>query len=192
MQASDLRVVVLGASCAGKTTFARSLSASLGLPHVELDALHWGPEWKPRPRPAFLGDVETAISGRRWVVEGGYEVVRQVIWRRATTAVWLDYLFSTVFLRALRRTVCRSLTGEELYSGNRESLFRAFLTPGGIPWWVVRTYWRRRATYEEALISAEAAHLTVVRFRQPRDAEAFLDTLDLSNPPMQPTGSAGG
>jgi adenylate kinase family enzyme len=37
------RVVVVGSSCSGKTTFARSLAEIVGSPHVELDALHWGP-----------------------------------------------------------------------------------------------------------------------------------------------------
>jgi len=42
------RTVVVGSSCAGKTTFAAALSARLGVPHVQLDALHWLPDWVER------------------------------------------------------------------------------------------------------------------------------------------------
>ena len=44
-----VRVVVIGASCSGKTTFTRRLAEILDYPLTELDRLHWLPDWKPRP-----------------------------------------------------------------------------------------------------------------------------------------------
>ena len=41
------RVSVVGSSGSGKTTVARQLAEALGVPHVELDALHWGANWSP-------------------------------------------------------------------------------------------------------------------------------------------------
>jgi len=43
------RVVVIGCSGSGKSTLARELASTLHTSHVELDALHWGPGWQPRP-----------------------------------------------------------------------------------------------------------------------------------------------
>jgi adenylate kinase family enzyme len=48
MKTEMARVVVIGTSCVGKTTFARSLAHVLSCPHVELDALHWQPNWTPQ------------------------------------------------------------------------------------------------------------------------------------------------
>jgi tRNA uridine 5-carbamoylmethylation protein Kti12 len=51
------RIVVVGTSCSGKTTFSRRLAQSLGREHVELDALHWGPNCNDNReslRTAFL------------------------------------------------------------------------------------------------------------------------------------------
>src|SRR5436305_799712 len=43
------RLVVVGTSGSGKTTLAREIARRRALPHVELDALHWGPNWTEPP-----------------------------------------------------------------------------------------------------------------------------------------------
>jgi adenylate kinase family enzyme len=116
------RVVVIGTSCAGKTAFARSLACALSFPHVELDALFWQPNWTPRPSEEFRKLVAQELSQGCWVTDGNYNVVRDLVWSRATTVIWLNYVFPLVLWRALTRTVRRVMTQEELFSGNRESL----------------------------------------------------------------------
>jgi adenylate kinase family enzyme len=178
------RVVVVGTSSTGKTTFAGRLAARLGSPHLELDALYWGPGWKPRP--SFQDDVAAAVREPRWVVDGNYAAVRDVIWLRATTIVWLDYPFLRVFSRALRRTVRRIVSGEPLYGGsNRETIATAFFQRDGIPWWVIRTYRKRRREYPEMLGRPQYAHAAIVRLRGPAAADAFLAqaALNSTSPP---------
>jgi adenylate kinase family enzyme len=41
------RVLVLGSSGSGKSTFARRLSQITGIPMVSIDAIHWPPGWRP-------------------------------------------------------------------------------------------------------------------------------------------------
>ena len=64
-------------------------------------------------------------------MDGGYSPIRDLIWSRADTIVWLDYPMPTVLGRWARRTATRIRSGEEFWpgTGNRESL-RHFL--GGI------------------------------------------------------------
>ena len=180
MPPADLsRVVVIGTSSAGKTTFARRLASTLGCPHVELDALHWGPQWTPRA--AFREDVARSTREPHWVIDGNYSVVRDVVWRRATAIVWLDYSIARVFSRALRRTVRRVVTGEHLYGGNRETIAGSFFARDGIPWYVLRTYRRRRREFPVLFGRPEYAHATVIRLRTPAAAEAFLAETALSS-----------
>ncbi|MGH6916144.1 MAG: adenylate kinase [Geminicoccaceae bacterium] len=168
------RVAVVGTSCAGKTTFAAALAAQLRAPHIELDALHWRPDWVPAPTAVFRQAVATAIAAERWVSDGNYGAVRDLVWARATAVVWLDYPFATVLRRALYRTARRVLLREGLYSGNRETLRKALLSRDSILWWVVTTWRRRRREYPELFRQASFAHLAVVALGNPREADAFL------------------
>jgi adenylate kinase family enzyme len=110
------RVVVIGTSCVGKTTFARSPARALSFPHVELDALYWQPSWIPRLPDRFRALVAQALSEERWVTDGNYGEVQDIVWSRATTVIWLDYAFPLVFWRALSRTVRCVITREELFA----------------------------------------------------------------------------
>jgi len=166
------RVVVVGSSCSGKSTFARELAAMLGSPYVELDALHWGPGWVPKPEPEFSRLTEAATAAPRWVVDGNYRMVREIVWPRATSIVWLNLGLATVFARAVRRTMQRSLSGEELYAGNRESLGRAFLSRESILLWVMQTHGRRRREFKS--LKQGAGNLQWYEFRRQSEASAFL------------------
>jgi adenylate kinase family enzyme len=45
-----MRIAVIGPSGSGKTRLAGRLAGVLGVAHVELDALHHGPNWESRRR----------------------------------------------------------------------------------------------------------------------------------------------
>ena len=137
---------MIGTSCSGKTTFARRLGPILGAPQIELDALHWGADWTPRPD--FRERVDQATRAQKWIVDGNYSAVRPLLWSRATTAIWLNYGFGTTMGRALSRTLRRAFRSEPLYAGNRESLQKAFLSHESILLWVLTTHGPRRRSRE--------------------------------------------
>jgi adenylate kinase family enzyme len=172
------RVAVVGTSCSGKTTLAAALARTLGCDHVELDALHWLPDWVERPTEEFRELTEDAVAGECWTVDGNYSRVRDLVWERATHVVWLNYGFPVVFFRALRRTLRRVATREELYSGNRESFQLAFLDRDSILWWVITTWRRRRRTYRELCTRENFPHVEFIELRHPRDADALLARLE--------------
>ena len=171
------RIAVIGTSCSGKTTLAGTLAQRLGVPHIELDALHWQPGWVETPVDAFRAAVGAATKQERWVSDGNYSKVRDIVWGRATMLIWLDYPFPTVLWRALHRTLRRSLSGEELYNGNRESLRMAFLSRDSILLWVVTSYWRRRRLHPELFALPEHAHLEVVVLKNPSEVDGFVRSL---------------
>jgi adenylate kinase family enzyme len=136
------RVNVIGPSCSGKTTTARRLAAMLGLPHVELDALHHDAGWQGAPAEVLSARVEQALAAAPdgWVVDGNYfGKLGPLVLDRADTIVWLDIPYGKALRRAVRRTFRRALRREELWNGNRES-FRIALSRDSIVLWVIRTH----------------------------------------------------
>ena len=177
MQSEMARVVVVGCSGSGKTTFARQLTQLLGTPHIELDALYWLPDWVLRPTDDFRALVAQAVSQEHWVTDGNYRAVRDLVWSRATAVIWLNYTFPTVFGRVLRRTLRRTLTHEELFIGNRESLRRSLLSRDSILWWVITTFRRRRRQFRALFDQPAAVSYVRVEFRRPSEAQRFLVAL---------------
>ena len=171
------RIAVVGTSGSGKTTLAAALADRLGAPHVELDAYHHGRNWIPTPDDVLRRNISDTLSSDKWVADGNYGAVRDIVWTRATALVWLDYPFPVVFWRLFRRTMARGITGAELWNGNREILWRHFLTRDSLFLWAFQTHWRRRKTVPEALAAPEHSHLLVLRFRSPAAADRWLNTI---------------
>jgi adenylate kinase family enzyme len=176
------RVVVMGTAGSGKTTVAAALARRMGVPHVELDALAWGPEWESTPPAVLRERVEAAVGAEAWVVDGNYTAVRDLVWPKADAAVWLDPPRRVVMWRVITRTVHRIVTRRVLWSGNRESLRTAF-SRESIVLWAWTTYDRRHRDYPDQL--AAYPNLAVHRLQSARDVDRFL--AGVSSPEAAPT-----
>jgi adenylate kinase family enzyme len=163
-----MRIMVIGLSGAGKSTLARRLARDLGVPHVELDALHWEAGWREARPEAFVARVRAAIAGPAWVVDGNYMVLRPLLWARATHLVWLDYGRPLIMARVIRRSLWRALSRQELWNGNREH-WRNLLEPGHPIRYAWRQWAPRRRSLEAALAGGGYPHLTVLRLRRPAE-----------------------
>lgn len=130
--------------------------------------------WTAALPEVFRKRVSEALSGDRWVVDGNYSGVRDIVWSRADTVVFLDYSFWLIMRRLLRRTWQRSLKQEELWNGNREDIRKSFLSQDSIVLWMLRTYQENRKKYPLLFQRPEYAHLAVVHLQSPEVAEAWL------------------
>jgi len=170
------RISIVGTSGSGKTTLARQISQRLAIPHVELDALYHEPNWTEAPLDIFRQRVERALNGSSWVVDGNYSKVRDIVWGRADTVVWLDYPLPVMMKRVVWRTLRRVVIQEELWNGNRES-WRILFSNDSMPLWVLRTYKKGRKEYPIILSKAEYSHLKVVHLHSPQATNAWLKNL---------------
>jgi adenylate kinase family enzyme len=98
------RILILGVSASGKSTFARTLAKKIGLPLTHVDAIMWQPGWQ------YIGDEATAAklheigAGEEWIIEGYIEKgSRSYLFERADTIIYLDYPRIVATLRYLKR-----------------------------------------------------------------------------------------
>lgn len=174
---ADLRIVVIGSTGSGKTTLATQLAHAFDLPHIELDALYWGPNWTETPREEFRQRVRSALAGSRWVTDGNYSKARDITWGRATHLVWLDYSLFLIWRRLFRRAFRRVYHQEELWQGNRESWRGQFFSRNSLFLYAFTSRKKHHKMYPAVLSQPDYAHLKVHRFRAPRETEIWLQRL---------------
>lgn len=183
------RIVVIGATGSGKTTFARAVAARGGHRFCDLDDLHWLPAWQARDKESFRQLAAEAAAGERWVICGNYSVVRPVVWPRAAAIIWLDYPFYLVFWRLLTRSLRRLWDKNTICNGNTESL-RLFLSKDSIMIWLFKSYWKHRRQYGEIFSGGGDAglcpHGVYIRLKSPAAAMHFLQGLP---PPSSVAGA---
>ena len=172
------RVSVIGGSSTGKTTVSREL---LGVPHIELDALHHDAGWQEAPADVLQARVDAALAAAPdgWVVDGNYHgKLGTYVLERADTVVFLDLPLRTALRRVTWRTLRRSITREELWNGNRES-FRIAFSRDSIVWWVIRNHGSHRKKWPERV--APLTHLQVIRLRSAGQVRDWLQSIQATD-----------
>jgi adenylate kinase family enzyme len=183
-----MRVIVLGTSGAGKSTFAKRLAAARGCPYIDLDDLHWEPGWQEAADEVMVERLHAAIAPDAWCIAGNYSHLRHHHWPRATTLVWLDYSRPRVMWRVFTRTVRRWLLKETCCNGNRESLRMSFMSKDSILLWAWTSYHRRKVEFDGYFQTPPYPHLELMRVRTPREAEELLARLSGANPGARQAG----
>lgn len=171
------RIQIIGASCAGKTTLGRALSARLGLPFTDLDELWWSPGWIEAGHDTMRSRLGPLAASPAWVVSGNYfPSTEPVLWPRVQWLVVLDLPLSLLLRRAASRTVRRAITGETCCNGNREQLGR-IAHRDGVLRYTLRTWSTRHRRYAGLADEASLAHARVTRLTDAGGASRLLDAL---------------
>ncbi len=167
---------MVGVTGAGKSTLARAVSERLGMPYHEMDALHFtGPGWATDDN---LAETVSRITAEpRWIIDSlGRPEVRDLLWDRADTVLWLDYGKRVVMPRVLRRSLRRTVTRESLFGGNRET-WAGWLSKEHPARWAWSQHAGRHREIEHLTRDPRFAPLDTLRFPHPGDTAAWLTSV---------------
>jgi adenylate kinase family enzyme len=115
------RLLIMGNGGSGKTWLAGRLAHILGHRVIHLDDLHWEPGGYGIARDKAVRNklVMEAAAAERWMMEGVYGQVVDIVLGRVTTLIWLDVPEE----ECLRNVRARGRQG-----GGSETAFRDLLT----------------------------------------------------------------
>jgi len=165
------RIAITGPSGSGKTTLAAELALALGIRHVEIDALHHGPNWESCGAEILRERVTAATEGDDWITDSTYKsMLGDLVVRRAELLVWLDLPIPLVMWRLLRRTHVRNRHQIELWNGNIEPGWRQSL--GYLIWPALKSSFLNRREFP-----TRYADVRVERLRSDRDVRAFVQSI---------------
>jgi adenylate kinase family enzyme len=168
-----MRIAVVGPSGSGKTWLSARLASTLGLRHVEIDALYHGADWEPVPLDVLRARVAAATGGENWVSDGTYhQLIGELVLEQAQVVAWLDLPARLVVWRLLRRTHMRKRHEVELWHGNREGPWRDSLRY--LIWPAIKRAFENR-TRLPALFERHP-HLSVHRLQSDEAVRDFLRT----------------
>ncbi len=161
------RILVIGSCGAGKSTFARRLSAATNLKLIHLDKLYWKPNWVEPAKDEWRKTVEDALQGGEWIIDGNYGGTMEMRLEKCDTVIFLDF----------PRTVCTWRVIKRVFLYRRES--RPDMAEGcseKFNWEFVKWTWnyptRSKPNVEERLKRFENEK-TIIRLKSNKMVENF-------------------
>jgi adenylate kinase family enzyme len=164
------KILVIGCSGVGKSTFAVQIAEKTDLPFTLTDPFYWKPNWQLASIETVIELVDAATQQETWVLDGNFDDWRGIVWQRADMVIWLDYPLWRILFQVCTRNFGLWATQKPTWSDNR-------MTWNGA-WTGVRHAWRshklKLAKYPGYL--AEFPGVQQLRFKHPREASKWLST----------------
>ena len=173
------KIVIVGSTGSGKTTFAGRLSKLLDIPHVQLDSLFWKPDWCESTNEEFRTKVEDAVSQDKWIIDGNYARNQDITTGNADTIIWLDYPLYKITYRVIKRSLKRVWTKEPLWHNNRESFGKLF-SHDSIVLFAITSYNRKNSRYR-VMINDKSIRAKWIRIRNSKDYRKFWEKVNSNN-----------
>ena len=85
------KIIVIGCSGAGKSTFARELRDLTGLPLIYLDRLWHKEDRTTVTREEFDASLAEVLAGDKWIIDGNYSRTLETRLQHCDTVIFLNY-----------------------------------------------------------------------------------------------------
>jgi len=105
------------------------------------------------------------------------DAVRDIVWARADTVVWVDPPRHRVMRQLVARTLRRMANKQELWNGNQERWRYLFRSEESVIRYAWMSHSRYRARYFAAQADPANAHLTFLRLRTPAETAVLMRDL---------------
>ena len=178
------RLVIWGATGAGKTTLARRLGRALDLEVVDLDAIRHADGWDSVGYDEFRARLTTVLEAHPsgWITVGSYSAIMDVYLSRADTLLWLRLPWRISFWRLLKRTVARAIDHGEIYESSpaRESWRLSFFNKRSILLWSITQHGNTTRKFQQR-IEGLPSDVRVIELTSTREVDALMRSVESSS-----------
>jgi len=163
------RIIVIGISASGKSTFSRKLSKKLKLPLTLMDEIMWEPEWNYIGDEAILNKLKKISLDDQWIIEGYIsKEAKGFLFERANKIIYLDYHPFVGAFRYIRRWWKHRKKPRPELKGSPETFSFEFL----------KLVWTKgEASSLNKFVEEVKPTSKVIRFTNPREAEDFIQQI---------------
>lgn len=99
------RILVIGCSGSGKSTFAKMLGRKLDIEVFHLDQYFHKPDWEPREESEFIKSVKEITSKEEWIIDGTYSRTLRERVLKADAIFFYDYSKYFCIYRVIKRSL---------------------------------------------------------------------------------------
>ncbi|WP_342560011.1 DNA topology modulation protein [Psychrobacillus sp. FSL W7-1457] len=165
------KILIIGSSGAGKSTFSKQLAKKWDLPLVHLDSLYWNEGWVPVSKDEFIEKVKKKLEEDQWIIDGNFNSTLEWRVKYADLIIFLDFRRTLCTYRVLKRVwKHHGKTRDDMASGCNEKLDWDFLKfVWGFPSKV-------RPTILKVLSEAGKSR-DICILRNPKELKTFLNTV---------------
>jgi adenylate kinase family enzyme len=165
------KIVVVGVSASGKSTFSRKLAEETNLPLIFMDEIMWNPGWEYIGDEATVQRLDEESSKTEWIIEGYItKEARKFVFERADKIIYLDYSPWVASWRYLKRWWNHRVHPRPELEGSPEKFSFKFL----------KLVWTKgEAISLNRFLKEVSDQSKIITFHSPKETESFLRSLDL-------------
>ena len=166
-----MKIMVIGYSSSGKSTFSKRLSIIHHLPVLHIDRIFFAPNWVDRDRKIVEAEIREFMQQDGWIIDGLYRHLATERFEQANQIFIFDFnRFKCLYGAIHRRIKYHNQNRDSIADGCKERLNFSFI------WWILHS--GRRKNSKELLKRIKIDYQDkVIVFKSRRQTNRYLRSI---------------